>query len=138
MRLGKEAFMAEPEDPKKDKTSFINKLKEDERLKKGTSFFWDKRLFFLSGALMFIGLILSVFYLQIGGLFIGLAVGICFFDEIYTYFMELRDRYSEHGMFKTLMAIALVIYFLIAVPVFILATAIGFGLIYLIRVTFKK
>ena len=47
--------------------------------------------------------------------------------------MRLRDFYVEKGIFKSLMLIGVVVYFLIAIPAFLIAYAIGFVLIYLIR-----
>lgn len=117
-----------------EKKPFLDK----EGLRKGADFFWNRRIEFISGALMLAGIILSFFYIHIGGALVGLAFGICFFNEIYTYFVQLRDLYTEQGLFKTIMSIATVLYFLISIPAFILAAAIGFAAMYLIRHLQKK
>jgi len=130
--------MIETEKPKEGKESFMKKVTDHEEWRRGTKFFWQKRIEFLSGALMLIGIILSFFYTHIGGAFVGLAVGICFFEEIHGYFLRLRDSYSEQSLFKTVMSIGTILYFLIVIPAFIIATAIGFGAIYLIRLSLKK
>lgn len=120
------------------KTPFINKISENTHLKHKINFFWKQRFEFLSGALMLVGIVLSFFYRHIGGLLVGLSVGICFFDEIYAYFLQWHDFYSKQGPFKTLMKIALILYFLIIIPAFMIATAIGCGVIYLARLSQKK
>ena len=112
--------------------------KKNSDLKKGANFLWDRRIEILSGLLMLVGIILSFFYLHIGGALVGLAFGICFFDEMRTYFFQLRELYIEQGIFKTLMLIAVVLYFLISIPAFIVAVAVGFGAMYLILFSFKK
>lgn len=130
--------MVDPDKPEKEKESFFKKIKEDEHLKKGVGFFWDRRIEFISGALMLIGIVLSFFYTHIGGTLVGLGFGICFFEEIHSHFLQFRGFYSEQGLFKTLMLIAIILYFLISIPAFIIATAIGFGAIYLIRLSWKN
>lgn len=101
-------------------------------------FLWDFRLEILAGALMLIGIILSFFYTHIGGSLVGLGAGICFFEELRIYLTTLRDFYTERGLFKTLMFIGVIIYFLIAIPAFIIAAAIAFGGMYLIRHFLEK
>lgn len=100
-------------------------------------FIWDYHMQILSGLLMLFGIVLSFFYVHIGGAFVGLSIGICFFAEIYNYFSLLRD-YVEKGVFKTLMLIALVVYFLISIPAFIVAFFVGFGGVYLLQLALKK
>jgi hypothetical protein len=107
-------------------------------LERRFNFFWNRRMEILSGLLMLVGLILCFFYPHIGGALVGLAVGICFFIEIQTFVFQFLDIYSEQGIFKTLMILATILYFLIAVPAFIIATAIGFGAIFVIRLSLKK
>ncbi len=113
-------------------------LETEEPSKKGADFFKEQRLNILTGALMLVGLILSFFYVQIGGLLVGLAVGLCFFKQIYNYFFSLEDRFTHRGLFMTLMSIGVVLYLLITIPAFVLATAISFGIMYLLRIKLKK
>lgn len=87
---------------------------------------------------MLAGIILTIFYPHIGGTLVGLGFGICFFDEIYQAFVQLGDFYAEQGLFKTLMWVIALLYFLISIPAFIIAAFIGFGIIYLIRRSIKK
>lgn len=101
-------------------------------------FIWDYRLEILSGLLMLAGLIISFFYVHTGGALVGLSVGICFFNEMYGYFSCLREFYLERGAFKTLMIIGIVVYFLISIPVFIVAVFVGFGIVFLIQQAFRK
>jgi hypothetical protein len=112
--------------------------KPHEKDQKGGNFFWNRQIEFASGALMLVGIILSFFYVHIGGALVGLAFGMCFFEEIRSYFFQLGEFYIEQGLFKTLMLIATILYFLITIPAFIIATAIGFGVIYLIRWSLQK
>ena len=131
----------EPEDKKKtkkDKTPFMKRVKEDERLNKGVNYLWDHRIEIFSSALTLVGIILSFFYIHIGGTLVGLGFGLCFFDEVHNYFLQLRDFYIEQGLFKTLMWIGTILYFLIAIPAFIISAAIGYAAIFLIRWSFKK
>lgn len=113
-------------------------LETQEPPKKGADFFKEQRLNVLTGALMLVGLILAFFYVQIGGLLVGLAVGLCFFKQLYNYFFSLEDRFTHRGLFMSLMSIGVVLYLLITVPAFVLATAVGFGIMYLVRITLKK
>lgn len=130
--------MVDPEKPEKDKESFLKKLAADERFRKSTDFVVDRRVEFVSGALMLVGIILSFFYIHMGGILVGLAFGLCFFEELLAYFLQFGGRYSEQGLFKTLMSIGTVIFFLFAIPTFILAAAVGFGIMYFLRVFLKK
>ena len=130
--------MVPPEKHDKEKDSFIKRVLKNENLGQGAHFFWKKRIEFLAGALMLMGIILSFFYSRSGGALVGLGFGVCFFDEIYNSFLKLRDFYTEQGLFKTLMWIATILFFLISIPAFIIAAAIGFGAIFVIRWSFKK
>lgn len=131
--------MKDPEKPaKEDKESFLKKLAGDERFRKGTGYVLDRRVEFVSGALMFVGVILSFFYMDIGGLLVGLGFGLCFFEDILSFFLQLKGRLTETGLFKTLISVGVVIFFLIAIPLFILGVAIGFGIMYLLRIFLKK
>ncbi|MCH9625198.1 MAG: hypothetical protein S4CHLAM123_03680 [Chlamydiales bacterium] len=97
------------------------------------NFFWDNRLEIFSGALILSGLILAFFYLQIGGSLVGLGFGMCFYDEVHTYFLQLRDYAQDKGLFKTLVWIGVVLYFLIGIPAFVIAALIGYGALFFIK-----
>lgn len=133
--------MASPEpesnEPKKKKTIF-NKVIQDEEFNKKINWLWERRFLLFAGALMFLGIVFSFYYIHIGGFLVGLAVGLAFFDEIRIYVAELRELYLTHSLFKTLMLIGIAIYFLIAVPLFIFGAAIGFSVKYLIHWLEKK
>ncbi len=99
---------------------------------------WEWRVEIFAGVLLLVGLVLSFFYFRIGGALVGLGFGICFFEEMHQYFIQLRDIYIEHGVFRSVMLVGVVVYFLIAVPSFIVAAAVGYGAMYLIRWIVKK
>lgn len=130
--------MVEPKQPDPEKEPFYKKFIHNKRLNQEVRSVWKKRIEIVSGALMLAGIIISFFYIHIGAFFAGFAFGLCFFEEIYNSFVQLRDFYTEQGIFKTLMWIATILFFLISIPVFIVAAAIGFALIFLIRRFFKK
>lgn len=111
---------------------YIKKVKEDKGIRKKCDFFWNRRIEIFSGALVLVGIVLAFFYIHIGGFLVGLGFGICFFEDIKEYFTRLRDFYTEKGLFKTLILVGTILYFLIAIPVFIIAAAIGFAAMYLI------
>ncbi|MCC5831954.1 MAG: hypothetical protein JJU12_02805 [Chlamydiales bacterium] len=94
--------------------------------------FWSHRIEILSGTLLIVGLVLSFFYLRLGGALVGLGFGVCFYEEMHNYFIQLRDLYIANGVFKTLILIGTVVFFLIAIPIFIIACAVGYGALYLI------
>lgn len=99
----------------------------------GFHFLWEYRIEILAGLLMIVGIILTFTgFFHSGGGLVGLGVGLCFYKEIHGYFVQLKDIYVEQGIFKTLMLIGMVIYFLITIPAFIIGVAIGFGAMYLI------
>jgi len=120
------------DEPEK-KRSFFRKIKED-----GGVLLWDFRIEIFSGILLLVGLILAFFYIHMGGALVGLGFGICFFEEMHNYFIQLRDIYTEHGIFKTLILIGTIIYFLIAIPIFVIASAVGYGAMYIIHWISKK
>jgi len=126
------------DEPEKKKSKIFNKLKDTEKFKKGGGLIWDYRIEIFSGALVLVGLILAFFYIHIGGALVGLGFGICFFEEMHNYFIQLRDIYTEHGVFKSLILIGTVIYFLIAVPIFVITSAVGYGAMYIINWLMKK
>ena len=113
----------------------MNELKEkmqSEQVTKSTSYITKHWIEFATGALMILGIIFAFFYMYIGGILVGLAIGFCLFDEIHNYFVQLRDCYSERGLFKTLMVIGVALYLLIIAPAFLISLAAGFGLMTLI------
>jgi hypothetical protein len=122
--------------PEKQNRDIREKLLKNKKLDKGVNFFWKWRFEFLAGVLMILGIILSFFYLHIGGALVGLATGIGFYDEIQSFLLQIKGFYSEHGVFKTLMCLGTILYFLISIPVFIIAVAVGFGLIFLFKRVF--
>lgn len=110
-----------------------------QKMGKGFHFLWRHRIELLSGALMLVGIILTFsFFPNIGGALVGLGFGLCFYKEIHGYFVQLREIYVEQGVFKTLMLIGTVVFLLITVPAFIIATAIGYGAMYLIQKFFPQ
>lgn len=110
------------------------------RLKGGKSLeaIWDYRVELASGILLLVGIILSFFTLRLGGVLVGLGFGICFFEEMHQYFVMLRDLFLEHGLFKSLILVGAILYFLMAIPSFIISAAVGYAAIYLIRYFSKK
>jgi hypothetical protein len=130
--------MAKHEKKNDLKEPFYQRFLRNERFTRGGNFLWDNRIEIFASILMFAGLVLSFFYHLVGGFLVGLACGIAFFDEIYEYFLLIRDSYISKGLFKTLMWIGTILYFLIAIPAFVIAAVIGFGVIFLIRWSFSK
>lgn len=125
-------------DPEKKKSTLSEKLKENERLNKGVDTLWDNRIEIFSSLLLLAGIILAYFYMQIGGTLVGLGFGICFYEEIHGYFLELRGFYTEKGLYKTLMWAGMILYFLISIPAFIIASVIGYGAMSLVRWSSRK
>lgn len=110
----------------------------DEEKKSAFEKVWEYRIEIFSGLLLIAGIILAFFYIHIGGVLVGLGVGLCFFEEMHSYFVQLRDFFLEHGIFKSLILIATIIYLLIAVPTFVLAAAVGYAAMYLVSLFAKK
>lgn len=121
------------DDPPKKKSKFSNKFFENKKLKAIIDKLWDYRIEIFSGALLLAGIIVAFFSFHFGGVLVGLGFGICFFEEMHQYFIQLRDLFSDHGIFKTLMIVGVIIYFLIAIPAFVVASAVGYGAMYIIR-----
>jgi hypothetical protein len=82
----------------------------------------------LCALLMIAGLITSFFFVQIGGILVGLALGLSFFEELFRYFLHMRDFHTAKGLFKTLMMLGGAIYLVLGVPLFLLALLAGFGI----------
>ena len=130
--------MDEPDKQDQGKDSFFKKWKERAGLNREINFLEDHGIEVFSGILVFVGLVLAFFYTHLGGILVGLGMGICFYKEISNYFLHIRDYYTELGLVKTLIWVATLLYFLISIPAFIIATAIGVGVMHLIRWAFKK
>ena len=120
-------MMAEDEKPpeeKKEKKKFEIK---NEKVQQAKEFIGNRWVEIASGCLMVIGLILSFFYTWIGGILVGFAVGLCFYDGISAYFVKLNDYYMAQGLFKTLMFIGMALYLLLIAPLFLIAIVVGYG-----------
>lgn len=109
-----------------------------ERLRPSFNYAGKHGLDIAAGAFMLIGIILSFFYIHLGGVLVGLGFGIGFYEEIRNFFIQARGFYAEEGVFKTVLLIGLVVYFLISIPAFVIGTVIGFGAIYLLRRSFPR
>ncbi len=130
--------MDEPDKQDQGRDSFINKMKEKARLSGDIHFIRGHVPEVLSGILVFVGLVLAFFYIHLGAMLVGLGFGICFYQELYNYFLQIRESYSRQRLFKILVGLATILFLLLSIPAFIIATAIGFGVIYLVRTVFKK
>lgn len=130
--------MDEPNKQDQGRDSFIKKMKEKAHLGRDIPYTKDPIPEICSGILVFLGLILALFYIHLGAMLVGLGFGICFFQEIHHYFLQIRESYTRQSLFKILVGIAIVLFLLLCIPVFIIAAAIGFGVMYLIRTAFKK
>jgi hypothetical protein len=87
----------------------------------------------VSSVLMLLGIILSFFYLLLGGFFVGLSIGIGLFDEITFYFFPFRKYLSDINLYKILMLIGLTLFFLIAISTFLIGVGMGICLRLLFR-----
>lgn len=131
----------EPEKKEGKVTKQISALKEklqSEKVVKSTTYVKGHWIEFVTGALMILGIIFAFFFMIVGGILVGLAAGFCFYDEIQNYFVQLRDYYSERGLFKTLMVIGVALYLLIIAPAFLISLAAGFGVMTLINWGMKR
>ncbi len=99
---------------------------------------WERRLEYLTGALVLVGLIFAFFYPHFGGALVGFGAGLCFYEEMHSYFIQLRDFFVDRGLFKSVLLVGIVLYLLITVPIFVIATAIGYGLMFVIRSFFQS
>lgn len=129
--------MDEPNKQDQGRDSFINKMRKKARLGKDMPYKGHVPEI-ISGIFVFIGLILAFFYIHLGAILVGLGLGICFYQEIHYYFLQILEGYTRQGLFKILVGIAIILFLLLSIPTFIIATAIGFGVMYLIRIVFKK
>ncbi len=88
--------------------------------------------------LVFIGLVLSFFYILTGSTLVGLGFGFTFHKEIFSYFLRLKEYFTEQGILKTLVLIGTILFLLVTLPAFIIAAVIGFGVMLLFRWSFRK
>ena len=126
-----EVMMAEEEKPPEEHKEEKKKKKfeiKSEKIQQAKEFIGNRGVEVASGCLMVIGLILSFFFMRIGGILVGLAVGLCFYDGIRAYFVKLSDYYVAQGLFKTLMIIGMALYLLMIAPFFLIAIVVGYGL----------
>ncbi len=120
----------EPPEEKKKKKHFEIK---SEKVRQASEFISNRWVEFGSGALMILGIIFTFFYHHFGSILVGLAVGMCFYDGISSYFVNLGARYTAQGLFKTLMVIGTALFLLLIAPGFLIAMAAAFGIVALIR-----
>ncbi|MEZ5315287.1 MAG: hypothetical protein R3E91_03635 [Chlamydiales bacterium] len=111
-------------DPKKKQDSYKNQFEDFRKIWRQI---YRYRIAIISGCCLMVGLILSFFYLRLGSAFVGLGFGLSFFQEIHGYFIQLRDVYIAHGVFKTVMLIGTIVFLLISIPIFILSAGFGYG-----------
>lgn len=107
--------------------SFFKKVKNDDRTKKGLRYVWQYRQQCFLGFLVFFGILLSFFFIHLGGGLIGISAGLCFHKEIRQVFLGLRAYCQASGIFKTALLITLGIYLFLALPAFLFSLLIGFG-----------
>lgn len=105
----------------------VKKVREDDRTKKGLNYLWLYRLECFLGTLVFIGLLFAFFYINVAGVLIGISGGLCFHKELTRLFYSFRTYCKEAGLFKVGMLIVFGIYLLLALPGFIVASALSFG-----------
>jgi hypothetical protein len=129
--------MDEPGKQHQGKDSFFDKIREKARLNRGTHFIGDHATEIVSGVCVFLGLILIFFYIHWGAALVGLGIGICFSQEICRTIARTGVYYNEMGLFRTLLLIATMLFFLIALPTFVIALGLGCGAMYFIRRAFK-
>lgn len=130
--------MNEKNGPKNEKLSVknkfnkaIGKIKQDKDVNRGINWLWSNRFILFCIILMFIGVIISFFHVHVGGILVGLAFGMSFYEEIRNYFFRIKGFYFLQGLYKTLLALGVTIYLLWALPAFLIATALGFFIIFL-------
>lgn len=104
---------------------------------------WNQKIFayrleIISGLLLLIGLILALFYPFTGGALVGLGFGLYFFPEMRGYLLRLRELYVAQGVFKTLMLIGIIVFFLLEILFFIIGVAIGYAIRLLLSWVRKK
>lgn len=112
-------------------TEVVHKIKKDKQVNRGVNWLWDNRFFLFCVLLMYIGVIISFYHIHTGGILVGFAFGLSFYEEIRNYFFKIKSFYRYRGIYKILLASGVIIYLFWAIPAFILATAFGFFIIIL-------
>jgi hypothetical protein len=116
-------------------------MAEDPRKKKRERIWepaWRHRIEIFASILLIAGLVLSFYYFRLGGALVGMGFGVCFYEEMHNYFIQLRDLFIDQSVFKTVVLVGTIIFFLIAIPIFIVASAIGYGAMYLVNLIAKR
>ena len=116
---------------------FINKLRERTEHNQFFEFAWDHALEIISAAAVLIGIVLTFFYIHVGAALVGLGIGLCFYQEICSILAHAGGYYTNLGLLKTLILIGMLLFFLIAIPSFIIILALVCAIMFLIRWTFK-
>lgn len=121
----------QPEEPRKVPEEDSKPQKESRLMK--------TPIHYIAAILMVLGLIIAFFKVGTGGFLVGIAVGITFSKELYSYFF-VNPVYAveEQGLFKILMLIGALLYFLIAATFFVIGLLIGFGILALIYFLKKR
>lgn len=121
-----------PKKPVKEKMGdVVNKIKNDEKFNRGVDWLWQNRFSLFCVVLMIIGLMFSLVHFHLGGILIGLSFGLAFKKEIYNLIFKIKGYYIREGIYKTLLIIGVCLYLFFALPVFWIATALGFLIIFL-------
>lgn len=118
--------------PETEKKKKLFEIKSD-KVREASEFISNRWVEFGSAALMILGIIFTFFYHHFGSVLVGLAVGMCFYDGISSYFAHLGERYTAQGLFKTLMVIGTVLFLLLIAPGFLIAAAAAYGIVALVR-----
>ena len=105
--------------------------------KGGMDQFLFHRLEIIFGFLMLAGVVLSFFFIHLGGAFVGLSLGLCFYRKILSWLSAVSDLYNTEGLFKTIMILSGILYLLISVPVFLVSSIVGFVTMALFSKAFK-
>jgi hypothetical protein len=80
------------------------------------------------GFLMILGLIIAFFFVQLGGILVGLSLGLVFFEESVRFFTHIRKLNPNRKTFTILMILGKMLYLLFSIPLFLLATLLGLGI----------
>jgi hypothetical protein len=102
------------------------------------NFFYRHWVHLIAGVFMIVGIILSFFYLHLGGALVGLATGVGFFDELQRYFFHARDYAIAEGLFKTLLLVGVLLFLLLSATAFVIAVVISFVVMSMIHLFFLR
>lgn len=105
---------------------------------KYANYFGQHWMRLVAGVLMIVGIILSFFYIHVGGVLVGFAVGLGFFEELQKYFFHARDYATTEGLFKTLLLVGLLLFLLLAATSFVIAAVIAFVLMSLVHLFYLR